>query len=157
MIQGYIFDNYLIKGFQEGFHLGNEGPRKSNYSPNLKSCKEVQHIISEKVAFEIELGRIRSPFVSLPFPHLQVSPIGCVPKRKLGPYRLIQHLSYPKGSSINGFICDELCTVKYSTFDDAVSLVLTLCPGALMAKTDIDCAFRIIPVHPDEHELLGFK
>ena len=157
LIQGYTFDNYLIKGFQEGFHLGYEGPRQSKHSPNLKSCREVPHIISEKIAIEIELGRIRGPFVNPPFPHLQKSPIGCVPKKKLGQYRLIQHLSYPKGSSINDFICDELSTVKYSTFDDAVSLVLALGPGALMAMTDIDSAFRIIPVHPDDHELLGFK
>ena len=26
-----------------------------------------------------------------------------------------------------------------------------------MAKTDIDSAFRIIPIHPNDHYLLGFR
>ena len=29
------------------------------------------------------------------------------------PFRLIQHLSYPEGNSINDFICAELSSVKY--------------------------------------------
>ena len=30
-------------------------------------------------------------------------------------------------------------------------------PGSFLAKTDIESAFRLIPVHPDDYELLGMK
>ena len=67
------------------------------------------------------------------------------------------HLSYPKGTSVNDIIAASLASVSYSTFDDATSKLLTLGPGTLLAKTDIDSAFRLIPIHPDDHCLLGFR
>lgn len=36
-------------------------------------------------------------------------------------------------------------------------ILKTLPPGSFMAKTDIESAFRILPVHPDDFSLLGFK
>ena len=36
-----------------------------------------------------------------------------------------------------------------------VILYLTLGPGCFMAKTDLKSAFRLIPVHPDDWNLLG--
>ena len=72
-------------------------------------------------------------------------------------YRLIQNLSYPDGNSVNTFIDRNVASVKYASFDDAVQKVLQLGRGSLMAKTDIDSAFRIIPVNPDDFNLLGFK
>lgn len=157
VIKGFQFDTYLLSGFAKGFHLGFEGDRCFRNSSNLKSCREFPEVIDDKLALELQLGRIKGPFNEPPFQNLQISPIGCVPKKAKNQYRLIQHLSYPKGTSINDSICEELSTVKYSTFDDAVTLVKLLGPNSLMAKTDIDSAFRIIPVHPDDHELLGFK
>ena len=37
------------------------------------------------------------------YPILQCSPLGLVPKKQPGEYRLIHHLSYPNGASINDF------------------------------------------------------
>ena len=36
-------------------------------------------------------------------------------------------------------------------------LIFQLSPGALMAKTDIKSAFRIIPIHPEYFELISFQ
>ena len=143
-IKGFEFQDYLIQGLQEGFRIGFEGPRFFRESYNLKSCGELPQVISEKIAAELALGRIQGPFDKPPFPNLQVSPIGCVPKKKTGEYRIIHHLSYPEGGSVNDFICEELSTVKYCKFDDAVALVLELGPGCLMCKTDIEAAYRIL-------------
>ena len=156
-IKGFKFQDYLIQGLQEGFRIGFEGPRFFRESYNLKSCGELPQVISEKIAAELALGRIQGPFDKQPFPNLQVSPIGCVPKKKPGEYRIIHHLSYPEGGSVNDFICEELSTVKYCKFDDAVALVLELGPGCLMCKTDIEAAYRILPLHRLDHELIGFK
>ena len=74
-----------------------------------------------------------------------------------GEYRLIHHLSHPGGSSINDVIDHNLATVSYATFNDAVQTFLLLGRGTLLSKTDVDSAFRIIPIHTEDHDLLGIK
>ena len=93
----------------------------------------------------------------MPFVNLHFSPIGVVPKKEVGQYRLIHHLSYPKDNSINDHIPDVLKTVQYSSINDAIEIILNMGSNANMAKTDISNAFRIIPVHPHDHAILGIK
>lgn len=157
LINGYQYDSYLIEGFTTGFRLGYLGPRQPRLSYNLPSALALPHIVDKKLGKEIELGRIQGPFNNIPFPNLQVSPIGCVPKKAPNEYRLIHHLSHPKGSSINSFVCDELATVSYASFDDAIKLLLNSGQNSLLAKTDLDSAFRMIPIHQLDHELLGIN
>jgi len=88
---------------------------------------------------------------------MHISPIGVVPKKEVGQYRLFHHLFYPTDRSINEHIPDELKTVDYSSIDDAIEIILNLGPNATMAKTDISNAFRIIPIHPHDHAVLGIK
>ena len=78
-----------------------------------------------------------------------------MPKRIQGEYRLIHHLSSPKGSSVNDCIDREECTVTYSDFDEAVKLVVALGRNAFMGKSDIKSAFRLLPVNPADFDLLG--
>lgn len=156
-IKGYQFADYLLAGFEKGFHLGYMGDRCSYTTKNLKSCSELPDVVSKKLQKELALHRIAGPFVKPPFPSFRVSPIGVVPKKDPNTYRLIHHLSYPHGNSVNDFIDPKLATVQYSTFDQAVTMVRILGPGCLMAKTDIDSAYRIIPIHHSDYPLLGFR
>ena len=103
------------------------------------------------------MGRIAGPFSVRPLSNLIVSPIGLVPKAEPGKFRLIQHLSFPDGGSINDGINKSLCTVHYTNFDEAIKLVVSLGKGALMAKADIESAFRLLLIHPSDFELLGMK
>ena len=86
---------------------------------------------------------------------MKVTPPG--PKAEEGKYRLIQHLSYPEGESINDGIDRSYCTVHYASFDEAVKLVVDVGKGAFMAKADVESAFRLLPVHPRDFCLLGMK
>ena len=70
---------------------------------------------------------------------------------------MIQHLSAPAGSSVNDFIPRDAFSLHYSSVDDAVRLLLTTGPGALMAKADLKSAFRMIPVRRQDWELLGMR
>lgn len=45
--------------------------------------------------------------------------------------------------------------MSYYTVDDAVSIIKKLGQGCLLAKTDIESAFRIVLIHPCDHQLLG--
>ena len=105
----------------------------------------------------MSLGRIAGPFDSPPFPNLQCSPIGLVPKHEPNSFRLIHHLSFPSGESINDFIAKCDCAVRYTSFDQAVGMVMEAGHGAWMAKSDIKSAFRLLPVSPTDYELLGFR
>ena len=96
----------------------------------------------------MSLGRIAGPFDSPPFPNLQCSPIGLVPKHEPNSFRLIHHLSFPSGESINDFIAKCDCAVCYTSFDQAVGMVMEAGHGAWMAKSDIKFGFPVTPGLP---------
>ena len=106
---------------------------------------------------ESMLERIAGPYPTPPLDNFIVSPLGCIPKKESGKFRIIHDLSSPRGNSINDFISEEDASVQYETFDTLVSLVQHYGKGCLMAKTDIEEAFRIIPIHPSDRHLLGFS
>ena len=78
-----------------------------------------------------------------------------MPKKTPGEFRLIHHLSFPHGASINDGISSEHTAVCYSRVDDAISMIKNLGKGCFLAKTDIKNAFRIIPICPQDYDLLG--
>ena len=104
--------------------------------------------MTEKLSKELTACRIVGPFDVPPFDPFRVSPLGIIPKR------LIHHLSYPAGSSVNDGIRKELATVRYATIDDAICLIKSLGKGCFLAKTHIKSAFRIIFVSPNDFPLL---
>ncbi|PJE77719.1 hypothetical protein CI610_03354 [invertebrate metagenome] len=158
-LRGYDFGKvqFLQDGFNVGFKLQYRGLRQYRESVNLKSAKDNIEVLRRKISHEISMGRIAGPFISAPFENLQISPLGLVPKKEPNEFRLIHHLSFPDGSSINDGIAPEDVSVKYQTVSDAIGLIKYFGKGALMAKTDIENAFRIIPIHPQDHNLLGMK
>ena len=70
---------------------------------------------------------------------------------------MIINLSSPPSSSINSQISDIFAEVQYSCLKDAIQLLLKCGPHAFMAKTDIEKAFRLLPIHPDQYNLLVYK
>lgn len=149
--------DFLKHGFKQGFSLQYTGTRECRHAQNLLSAKQQPEILLQKISKEIALGRIAGPFSYPPFDNLRISPLGLVPKKDPGEFRVIHHLSYPAGQSINDGIPSQEKTVQYESLDHAISLIQKWGTGALLAKTDIESAFRIIPVHPKDHELLGMQ
>ena len=64
-------------------------------------------------------------------------------------------LSSPHGSSINDHVSKADFILHYDTLDQALALVACHSPDALMAKLDIEHAFRLCPVRIGDRELLG--
>ena len=107
---------------------------------------------------EVKDGRLAGPFKEIPYEHFIQSPIGLVPKYKGTKTRLIFHLSYPKnGDSVNLGIPDDLCTVKYPDFEEAVKLCLLAGKSCSISRSDISRAFRNVPLLPDQWPLLIMK
>ncbi|MCG8046806.1 MAG: hypothetical protein JAY66_14190 [Candidatus Thiodiazotropha taylori] len=151
-------DRFLIlDGFQNGFSLQYSGPRVAFDTKNLKSAKELPQIVQEKINKEITERRVAGPFPERPIEMLRISPIGLVPKKTPGEFRLIHHLSYPHGFSVNDFIDPRLTSVQYTSFDEAVFMLQELGPNCKLCKMDLKNAFRLLPVNPNDFQLLGFK
>ena len=148
---------YLLDGFTDGFRLGCLVPPKANIAKNHKSVYDHPEVIKKHITKGIALGRIAGPFTKPPLENFISSPLGIVPKSEPGKYRIIHDLSYPKNASVNTGVPRENAEVHYDSIDTIVDLVYRHGRGCLMAKTDIEDAFRIIPIHPLDHSLLGFS
>ena len=157
LIAKYHSKAFILQGFSHGFSIGYQGPKLSIELQNHKSTLLYKSHILEKIDYERQLGKIAGPFLGKPFPYFRVNPLGCIPKKDNCGYRMILDLSLPLEFSVNSFIPDSFATVKYESFDTVVNFIINSGRGALIAKADIKDAFRIIPVHPDDYHLLGYK
>ena len=149
---------YIVDGLRDGFHIG------FNYSHaqlrpcrhNHPSCRANPGIISERLSAELAAGRLLGPIAPHHLPAVHVSPIGLVPKpHKPNKFRLIMDLSCPATRSVNDGIPSNLCSLKYASVDDAVAKVQALGRGTMLVKMDLQDAYRIVPVHPQDYHLLG--
>ena len=113
-------------------------------------------VVDHMIASELALGRIAGPFSAPPFKDFVISPLGLIPKKEPGAFRLIHDLSFPKGDSVNSGIPREYCSVSYEDYDYFVSILAHEGRGCYIAKADIESAFRIIPISPLDYHLLGF-
>lgn len=149
--------DYLIEGFTAGFRLGANYNYDSVQINNSISTHKHSDLVWESIKKEMSLGRIKGPFTPLPFKNLVISPIGIVPKKTPGSFRMIHNLSAPVGFSVNDAIDKSFSSVQYDSVDDAIRIIKMSGRGSWLAKCDIQSAFRIIPIHPDDHHLLGFS
>lgn len=133
------------------------GPRAPRFSRNLPTALEQPSVVTANLMKEVALGRVAGPFPTPRFPNFQVSPIGLVPKKHSEKFRTIFHLSFPKSgaTSINYFIPKGDYSLQYITIDNAIEGILRFGQGSYLAKTDIESAFRLIPLSPSDYELFG--
>ena len=159
------FASYIVEGIRQGFRIGfarSAMPSLLSTRRNMKSAYANSSVVDDYIAAELEKGRLIGPLSrrdllsssSAAFFH--ASPFGVIPKRnRPGKWRLIVDLSSPSQSSVNDGIDPSLCSLRYSGLDDAVAIIKRLGRGCLLAKLDLQSAYRIIPVHPDDRELLA--
>ena len=156
LLSGYNHSTvtFLSCGFTHGFPLHFDGERRSSQAKNLLSAQHNPEAVDAKIAKELAAGRLAGPFQSPPISPFIVSPLGVVPKKSPGEFRLIHHLSFPKGSSVNYGISHYNSMVQYATIGDVITCMKLAGKGCYLAKTDIQNAFLIIPIQPDDYGLL---
>ena len=160
------FTQYILSGIREGFRIGFDYQSfASNLRPtsrNMRSAYENAQVIQEYITEELATGRIaqvdRPAPSPAPSPRVHASPFGVIPKKSSpGKWRLIVDLSSPTGGSVNDGIAQPLCSLSYPTVHDAAKLAQALGRGSLLAKLDLQHAYRIVPVHPEDCWLLGMQ
>ena len=149
---------YVVQGLRDGFHLG------FNYSTSLKSATRNMasallnpQVIDNCLQLDVETGRVAGPFSQPPLPILHVIRFGVFPKRHQPvKWRPILDLSSPAGHSVNDGIAGEDYSLQYMKVDD-IAGIMPLGRGSLMAKFNVQNAYRIMPVHTEDRHLLDIK
>ena len=147
----------IMNGILHGVDIDYKGDRSvSRFGANLPVSEEDRPKVSAVIAADVAAGKKAGPFAEQPFPIFNVSPVGAVPKKNTGKIRVIHHLSYPyHGDSINAQTGEEPLT--FSSFADAAKAVARLGRGCWLVKLDVEGAYKVIPVRPEDWPLLGFK
>ena len=152
------FTSYILSGIQKGFRLGYERPSQCKAA---KSNMLTQHpeVVLEYLLREVGLGRmVKIEADPATLAHIQISPLGLIPKKnKPNKWRLIVDLSSPKGRSVNDGINSSWSMLSYASVDHLATLILEHGQGAFLVKADIQEAYRMIPVHPQDRWLLGVQ
>ena len=150
------FANLLVDGLANGFRIGYDDgctPR-SRSRRNMRSAAEHPDVVRRYIADEVAAGTLRGPVQNQAGVH--VSPFGVIPKSgPPGRWRLVVHLSSPRGGSVNDGISPEACSVSYVSVDEAVRICWRMGKEVSLVKLDIQSAYRIVPVHPADRHLLG--
>jgi len=146
----------IVDGFKSGFRLGCTEFQSESTCRNHSSIYQNQDHVQLKLSKEMNLGRIAGPFHSKPFDNFHCSPLGLIPKKSMGEFRIIHDLSFPKGNSVNDHIGQEFVNVQYDSIETIIDLVQNCGPNSLMAKLDIEDGYRNVPIHPADYHFLGF-
>ena len=157
-LQGYdtALLQFLVQGFQYGFKLGCTQFDSFSVINNHPSVRKNPIVVCRKLNKELHLNRISGPYSFKPFDNFVCSPLGLVPKKTPGEFRIIHDLSFPEGNSVNEHISRENATVQYESIENVIQLIKKFGKVALMAKLDVEDGFRNIPIHPSDHHFLGF-
>ena len=146
------FAQYMCNRLSHGFHIGFDcsQPTKS-VRVNMPSASLHSKVITKFLDKERSLGRIMGPFHDT---RIQVNRCGVVPKGLTqGRWRVITDLSFPPNGSVNDDIDPVLCSLTYLSVETVAHTVSLLGTGAMMAKIDIEAAYRLLPVHRQDRLL----
>ena len=151
--------DYIMRGLAEGFHIGYDYTHSCrSATQNMTSALQNPQPVKEYLEAEVQAGRVIGPLAQGEVQPLQISRFDVIPKSgQPGKWRLILDLSHPDGLSVNDSIDSQLSSMRYTHIDDAVKLILGLGQETYMAKVDIEQAYRNIPVHPQDRNLLGMQ
>ena len=142
----------LINDLSHGCSIGYKGPQFSYHATNPLSTYQHPTTIDATLEKEFKLGRILGPFQHPPLPNFRTSGLGLVPKHNGGWTIYLHHHTY---ISINDFIDPDDFSLSYCTIDDAYDFINQMGPRTLLSKIDLKDAFRLIPAHPSQWNLLG--
>ena len=157
------FSRLLVRGLRDGFRIG--FCRTANLrsaTRNMPSAVLHPIVINDYIEKERSLGRMLGPFpvssASEIVHDCHINRLGVIPKgHNTGKWRVITDLSFPPGHSVNEGIDPDLCSLTYTSVDEVAAVAARYPPGALLAKIDIESAYRLVPVHPADRRLLAVE
>jgi hypothetical protein len=175
--------NFLKTGFEEGFDIlfkPTESHADVHFGNPAKMEEAAREALVSGVKDDVRKGYVavigrgsevpRDASSNLP---VIISPVYCIPKklfgRLSGKWRRVHNLSKASwaSESVNGGIDGEDCTMEYTTVNEAVEMLCAMRrettdlaegeDGIHMGQIDLTDAYRILPVRPDQWQLLCFE
>jgi len=161
----------LTRGFKEGFRIEIDEDFRDLYETTIfQNGKNPSLVADEAIAQTFRDDRAlgytaaRPPLWGAVY---VASPVRAEPKRSsgedTGKFRKVQNLSKEGGDmpSINAGILPHNTRIQYATVEDAAREIKQLKTATgkkiLLSKYDQWHAYRLVPVHPDDVGLLGFR
>ena len=116
------FAQFMRWGLSSRFRIGFNPDHPLRAAPgNFSSVQNNPAIVDRYIANEVASGRL----VESQDPNIRRNPIGIIPKpHQPGKFQLIVDLSAPQGFSVNGGISAELCSLTYTSVDQAARLIV---------------------------------
>ena len=151
---GHLYCSVADYGFRLGFNPAAVSLRSA--SQNMSSVLLQPEVIDYYLLAEIDRGKIAGPFPTPPLTNLHTSRFGLIPKEhQPGKWHLILFLSSTPGGSVNDSIQREPFSVQYMSVDEVTDWIMDFGRGDLTAQFDIENAYHVVPVHPEDRFLLG--
>ena len=123
----------------------------------MKTAKANAAVIDSYLQEECAAARISCPDERRAA-EAHISSMGVIPKaHQPGRWRLIVDLSPHHAARVKDGIAPNLCSLSYVSIVVAARKLCELGTGAMIAKLDIQSAYRHIPVHTDDRHLLGIS
>lgn len=146
-------------GLRYGFRTGVSSAIANTFiPPNHASATQHSQFVTEHIANELRLHRYSGPYSPQELLRLigpfKTAPLGVVPKPNSSKFRLIQDLSFPRNdphiTSVNSEISPDDFPCEWGTFPQCYYFV-SRCPiGTEVAVFDVENAYQIIPIHPND-------
>uniref|UniRef100_A0A1X7T1M7 Uncharacterized protein n=1 Tax=Amphimedon queenslandica TaxID=400682 RepID=A0A1X7T1M7_AMPQE len=122
--------HYVLCGLQDEFRIGfTRQCILTAASTNLSLAYQQSQVVGEYLPQELAAGRMQGP---LPASKLDCHPlhmniVGVVPKGHISEqWRMITDLSFPEGSSVNGWVDSALCSLKYTSINRVAEVIANL-------------------------------
>ena len=153
------FASFVVEGLRHGFRIGFGGGFPLVSSPcNMPSAAEQVAAVDKYVEGELAARRFVGPYDPASCPNVHVNRVGAVPKGHIpGKWRIITDLSFPAQGSVNDGIDPALCSLSYVSVDQVAATAAKLGRGAILAKVDIESAYRLVPIDPRDRPLMGIR
>ena len=135
-----MFAAFIFRGLSFGFRIGfdRQATQLVSASKNHPSSSANGEAVDSYIQHEVDMGRLVGPVSPLFHHQVQVSPIGLIPKaHQVNKWRMIVDLSAPNGHSVNSGINPGLCSLSYTSIDEAVQMILQLGQGTSLVKLNL--------------------
>ena len=147
---------WVLDGIAQGFSMNFDNTQLASADKNLASANIQPEIIDNYLQVELKNGTMFGPYENEPFKTCQINRFGVIPKSD-GKFRMITDLSFPFGESVNDGISKANSTVSYIGLTKAIETILSIGEGCLLAKFDIQRAYRMMALKVDERNLVVIK
>ena len=114
-------------------------------------------VADQYIQTQLGKGYMAGPFSRSECAKVITSSIAVIPKKTVGKWRVIVDMSRPRGASVNDNLRRGLTHIAFSSVEDAAHLMHYRSPSTLLAKMDVSEAYRLVPIHPEDHIFLGIQ